>query len=191
MKTKELYKTFEKQITDIEKQMEKFYLLDLEQLNWRQVTEAWSILECMEHLNLYGDYYLPTIQSAINSSSRSANEAYKSGWLGNYFANSMLPKEKLNKMKTFKDKNPLNSKLDQNTIDRFQAQLAQLKQLIEQSKKVNLSRVRIPTSISPLLKLKLGDTFRFYINHILRHIAQMDRSLIANDSYEELKQKVS
>jgi hypothetical protein len=31
----------------------------------------------------------------------------------------MLPKEKLNKMKTFKDKNPLNAVLDKTVINKF------------------------------------------------------------------------
>ena len=32
---------------------------------------------------------------------------------------SLLPKGKLNKMKTFKDKNPLNANLDKTVIDKF------------------------------------------------------------------------
>jgi hypothetical protein len=44
----------------------------------------------------------------------------------------MLPKEKLNKMKTFKDKNPLNAKLDKAVIDKFTNQQTKLLELINQ-----------------------------------------------------------
>ena len=82
---------------------------------------------------------------------------------------------KINKMKTFKDKNPLNASLDKATIERFINQQTLLIELLSQSKKVNLNKIKIPTSISNLIKLKLGDVFQFYINHILRHLAQIEK----------------
>ena len=78
-------------------------------------------------------------------------------------------------MKTFKDKNPLNASLDKATIERFINQQTLLIELLSQSKKVNLNKIKIPTSISNLIKLKLGDVFQFYINHILRHLAQIEK----------------
>ena len=80
-----------------------------EVLNWKINPEKWSILENLEHLNRYGDFYLPEIQKRIEESSRKPSSEFKSGILGNYFAKSMLPKEKLNKMKTFTNMNPINS----------------------------------------------------------------------------------
>jgi hypothetical protein len=91
----------------------------------------------------------------------------------------MLPKEKLNKMKTFKDKNPLNATLDRSVIDRFLEQQTQLLELLELSKNVSLNKVKTSISITKLIKLKLGDTFRFYINHMLRHMNQIDNILRA------------
>ena len=87
----------------------------------------------------------------------------------------MLPKEKLNKMKTFKDKNPLNAKLDKSVIDRFINQQIKLLDLLNQSRNVSLNKVKIKTSISSFIKLRLGDTFQFFINHIIRHLSQIDR----------------
>ena len=34
-------------------------------LNFKEDPEKWSILECIEHLNRYGDYYLPEIEKAV------------------------------------------------------------------------------------------------------------------------------
>jgi hypothetical protein len=132
-------------------------------------------LECLEHLNLYGDFYLPQIESKIENSTTKNDFEFKSGILGNYFAKSMLPKEKLNKMKTFKDKNPLNANLDKTVIDKFINQQIKLLDLLNQSRNVSLNKVKIQTSISSLIKLKLGDTFQFFINHIVRHLNQIDR----------------
>jgi len=133
------------------------------------------MLECLEHLNLYGDFYLPQMDSKIKGSNTQADIEFSSGFLGNYFAKSMLPKEKLNKMKTFKDKNPLNVKLDKSVIDKFVNQQIKLLDLLNQSRNVSLNKVKIQTSISSLLSLKLGDTFQFFINHIIRHLHQIER----------------
>ena len=156
-------------------QAEKLKTFDLNTLTWKANQTSWSILECLEHLNLYGDFYLPQIENQLKSSNFKADPVFKSGILGNYFAKSMLPKEKLNKMKTFKDKNPLNAKLDKTVIDKFINQQIELLDLLNQSRNVSLNKVKIQTSISRLIRLKLGDTFQFFINHIIRHLKQIER----------------
>ena len=142
---------------------------------WREHPGAWNILECLEHLNLYGEYYLPQIEKRIEKTTVAPDANFRPGWLGDYFAASMLPGPKMKKMKTFKDKDPRGTDLDALVFDRFFEQQGQLLELLRQSSRVNLGRIRIPTSISPLLRLKLGDTFRFYVNHMFRHLDQMER----------------
>lgn len=146
-----------------------------EQLNYKQHAESWSVLECLEHLNLYGRFYLPEIKKRIAEKKGKSESVFKSGWLGNYFANSMLPKAKLNKMKTFKNMNPLNSRLDKRVIDEFISQQKEMLILLEESRKVSLNKTRTAISISKLIKLKLGDTFRFVIYHNQRHMVQAQR----------------
>jgi hypothetical protein len=158
-----------KSISDYAEQLKSY---PIEQLNHRTSKDSWSVLECLEHLNLYGRFYIPEIRSAISNSSRSANELFKSGWLGNYFAKSMLPKQKLNKMKTFKEMNPIHSNLNVEVIDDFLSQQVEMLHLLERAKSVNLSKTKTNISISKLIKMRLGDTFRFVIYHNLRHIEQ-------------------
>jgi len=148
-----------------------------EKLNHKNNAESWSILECLEHLCLYGDFYLPEIENRISKSKYSSDENFKSGILGNYFAKSMLPKDKMKKMKTFKDKNPMGSKLDKSTIDRFIVQQQKMLELLIKSKSVSLNKTKASISISNFIKLKLGDTFRFVVNHDTRHIIQAKKLL--------------
>ena len=158
-------------------QAEKFNSLSTEKLNWRIGQDSWSILECFEHLNLYGDFYIPEIKNRIESSKTLSKENFKSGILGDYFAKSMLPKEKLNKMKTFKDKNPIGSGLNKRTIERFINQQEQLLNLLDKSKEIDLNKIKTAISISKWIKLKLGDTFRVVIYHNDRHIVQANKIL--------------
>ncbi len=155
----------------------KLESFSLEALNWKEHPESWSALECMEHLNLYGDFYLPEFEDRISKSKFDFVKEFKSGTLGNYFAKSMLPKEKLNKMKTFKDKNPIGSNLSISSIDRFVEQQKRTLDLLDKSRKIDLNRTKSSISISKYIKLKLGDAFRVVIYHNQRHIVQAQRVL--------------
>ena len=175
MQSEEVIQLLIDQTQEIIRQVEKLRNADLETLTWKRNQTSWSILECLEHLNLYGDFYLPEIENNIKETLTKNDAEFKSGILGNYFAKSILPKEHLNKMKTAKNKNPLNGNLDKTVIDKFINQQIKLLDLLEQSRKVGLNKIRIQTSISRFIKLKLGDTFQFVINHIFRHLNQIDK----------------
>ena len=160
---------------------EGFRTIPLSKLNAKRDAEAWSVLECLEHLNLYGHFYIPTLGQKIAASQHPAVPEFTPGWFGNYSANSMLPKAKLNKMKTFKDKNPNGSTLSLASLDEFIGQVKQYMQLLEQAQKVNLNKVRVPLTL-PLLRFKLGDTLRFVIFHNERHMQQAQKALQAAQS---------
>lgn len=156
---------------------EKFKVLEESILNFKSDNDSWSILECFEHLNLYGDFYIPEIRKKMEASNDGPSATFKSGLLGNYFAKSMLPKEKLNKMKTFKDKNPRGSSLDKSAIEKFIEQQNQMLVLLKDSRGVNLTKIKTGITISNWIKLRLGDTFRVVIYHNDRHMVQASNVL--------------
>ncbi len=153
-------------------QVEKFKECSDQALNYKKNASSWSILECIEHLNLYGDYYLPEMEDNIANSKHEATAIFKSGILGNYFANQMLPKEGMKKMEAPKDKNPSGSQLEKSVIERFIKQQHKMLELLDKSRHVSLTKTKTAISISKLIKLRLGDTFRFVIYHNQRHLAQ-------------------
>ena len=146
-------------------------------LNWKQSSKSWSALECIEHLNRYGDFYLPEITNKIKTSKHKSSEIFNSNWLGKYFSKSVSYTKKLKKMKTFKSMNPLNSKLNSKTLEKFINQQHKIIELLDKSKHVNLDKTKNAISISKLIKLRLGDTFRVLIYHNERHIKQAEKTL--------------
>ncbi len=174
MKANQLLDELSSLSVELSKKVAKLQLLPIEQLNKRSTNDSWSALECIEHLNLYYAFYLPEISKRISENKAiNATIAFRSGWLGNYFANAMKVKEgKIKKMKTFQDKNPIGSKLGYNTIEQFLTYQIELIELLNQARTINLNKVRTSITISKLIKLKLGDTFRFLIYHNERHIIQ-------------------
>ncbi|MBD1428135.1 DinB family protein [Sphingobacterium litopenaei] len=186
MKTDLLIQQLIDQTFKILDQGQKLNSFDLETLTWRPNESSWNILECIEHLNRYADYYLPEIREAIQNSNSTPNSDFKSSWLGNYFAQSMLPKDKPNKMKTFKSKNPIHQNLSIEVLDKFLNQQNDLINLLMQARYVNLNITKIKTSLSSLIRINLGDTFKFYINHIMRHLKQIE-NILCEYQLENLK----
>ena len=68
-------------------------------------------------------------------------------------------------------------------ISEFIDQQEKLLQLLEAAAKVDLNKVRIPISISKLIKLRLGDTFNFTVAHQNRHVLQAQRALNVKEKF--------
>ncbi len=165
-------------ITKANKEATELFLKQpIDTLNFKKSTDSWSILECIEHLNRYGNFYIPEIKKQIAKSTHSKSNTFNSGILGNYFAKSMFPKEKLNKMKTFQSMNPNNSSLDTNVLNVFLDQQDQLIELLSLAKLKDLKKIKTSISISKWIRLRLGDTFRVVIYHNLRHVEQANNLL--------------
>ena len=145
-------------------------------LNQAPAEGKWSIAQIIEHLNTYNRFYIPTIEKAVRSDDRSFNPRFSPGLIGGYFTKMMQPDSDnrvKNKMKAAKNHSPV-SRLDSAAvISYFEESEQELLRLLEEAKKVDLGKVRVPISISKLIKLKLGDTFGFLIAHQRRHFVQI------------------
>jgi hypothetical protein len=161
------------------------------------VPGKWSVAQILEHLNSYGRIYLPQIDKAISSSQSKREAWFNSGYLGNYFTNMMKPKDVFdvkNKMKAFKAHTPENKLNPGKVLDEFVEQQHKLLQLLEMAKQKSLNSIRIPLSVTKLIKLKLGDTFRFLIGHEQRHFVQARNAIktigLSTDKFPAILQAV-
>lgn len=149
-------------------------------LHHKEAPEKWSALECLDHLNRYGDFYLPEIKRVIGQSRHPAEPVFRSGWMGHKSAMSMLPQNGAVKpMRTFKSKNPSVDGLRGEVMDTFIKQQRQMLALLEAARSVSLTRNKTALTL-PLLRFRLGDTLRFVIYHNLRHIEQAERAVAAS-----------
>lgn len=151
--------------------------IEEEVLQQKKTAKSWSVLECLEHLNLYAQFYTVELRKRMEASASTAKSEFKSGYWGNKFAMDMLPKEGMKTMNTFKSKNPVHSKLEKAVVlgefIKLQEELLQLLTLAEQK---DLTQIKTSLTL-PLLKFRLGDTFRFVIYHDERHIMQAKKVL--------------
>lgn len=151
-----------------------------EKLNNRPNPETWSSLQCIEHLNQYGDYYLPELKAAIGQSSLKPDSSFSAGFIGNMFAKAMHPTSGTSKMQAPADKTPSKSDLSKDVLNTFLDQQKSYLEVLKMAEGKNLNKIKIKITISKWVKLKLGDALRVTIFHNERHVLQAIKALKNN-----------
>jgi hypothetical protein len=140
----------------------------------------WSIAQVLEHLNIYSRHYIATVEKKLHRKQTGPDTIFTSGWLGNYFTNLMQPNEAggiTKKMKATKSAIPSSRPDGIKMQEEFIAHQHHLLNLLQIAKKANLNHIRVPISLTQLITLKLGDTFRFVVAHEQRHFVQIKNIL--------------
>ncbi len=167
----------------IQQALSEWQMLPPEVLAQKPGPDQWSAAQCLEHLNIYSRYYLPAIEKAMTAGKRGRPSAtYRPGWLGSYFTKLMQPKENgtlKSKMQSPKNAVPATAPDPRATLAEFIDHQETLLKLLDRASGVNIGRLRIPISIAPWIRLKLGDTFAFLIGHEQRHALQIVRAVLA------------
>ena len=141
-------------------------------LNWKEHTEKWSVLECLEHLNRYTLYYHAALKKAIIRTIPSDNkQESRSTWMGKKFIAMMHPDNRA-KHKTFARMNPVHGDLEKDVIERFVKNQQELLDIISEASKVDLNKGSVPVEFLKILRLNIGDTLQFVVVHEQRHINQ-------------------
>jgi uncharacterized damage-inducible protein DinB len=160
----------------------KLEYIDRETLQTQPAAGRWSVAQVLEHLNFYSRYYLKAIEQTLHRHQSTAKESFTPGWFGDYFTKMMkpTPDNKIkSKMKALKSATPLPQTDATAALAQFISDQHTLLNLLQIAKSADIGRLRVPTSITNLIKLKLGDTFRFFIAHEQRHVLQMTNTLQA------------
>jgi len=138
----------------------------------------WSAKQCIEHLNLILNGYLPKIDKAISLYGTVTQvESMKHGFIGHKMILGVLPKGG-KKMKTFKRLDPAISGTPYpKVVINFAQNMKILKNAIQSSKDKDIESIRIVSAAGILLRLRLGDVYPFLLNHNKRHILQAQNAV--------------
>src|SRR6476661_5023272 len=181
-KSEDLINQLEGDVKQIIAAAEHLRQADPVKLGYSAEKGRWSVAQVLEHLNMYNRFYLPKMEKAMVPITHDTDAWFSSGWLGNYFTKMMMPKdiyEVKNKMKTAKGYSPSKGLNVEAVFNEFLQHQQKLLQLLEVARRRNLNSIRIPTSFTSMIKMKLGDTFRFLIAHEQRHMIQARNAIKA------------
>lgn len=136
---------------------------------------GWSIAQCLEHLNYYSRYYLPAIEDALaKHKAGQTSVAYTNSRFGQIFTNLMKPESNI-KMKATGANQPDHNLDAHAVVAEFIAHQEHLLHILKRANQYSLAKIRVPISISKIVRLPLGDVFQFLTAHEERHILQAMR----------------
>lgn len=157
--------------------------LPAERLLHRPDPAKWNVLDVFEHMVLSSGVYLQGLEHvfATRAADLPASLTFTPGLLGDYFTRAMLPKADGRlplRMPTTRRFDPArNTGSDSGSILRFVAMCEGLIRLLNRAPATDLNRMRIVSTLGPLVQLRAGDAFRFPIAHQQRHFMQIERLL--------------
>jgi len=153
------------------------------QITWRPSKESWNIQEVLSHLNSYSAYYHQIFIDKIkNTKYKNIKEHFVPSPLGRSAWKSM----KLGRLNNIKRKfrapknfNPTYSLdlIDDAAVTNFIESQQELIKILDDAEHVNLKKIKVPISISKIVRLRLGDALMFVIYHNERHIQQVSNIL--------------
>lgn len=149
-------------------------------LQQQPAADKWNVAQILEHLNFYARYYITAIEQKLHHNQSGPNENFTPGWLGNYFTNLMKPTaDGIIKGKMKSPANAVPSAMPDAAVvlQEFINHQHHLLNLLQIARTANLEYNRIPISLTKLITLKLGDTFRFFVAHEQRHFLQIKKTL--------------
>lgn len=164
--------------SNLENLRTRFAHLSEEQLRWRPIENSWNILEIFAHLNQYANYYHKVFKHKIaRTKFRTPSENFLSSPLGRSAWKSMKLGNANNVKRKFKAPKGYNPRIDPALVSgddlrQLETNFLELNMIIDTSEKVNLRKIKIPISISKIIRLRLGDALLFVVYHDQRHMQQ-------------------
>ena len=189
-KSEDLLNDLAQDVRRVKESAEFFKNVDKTKMVYSPGKGRWSAVQVLEHLNGYNRHYLPAIESELSVVTYDTNSWFSSGYWGEKFTKMMRPAnvyEVKNKMKTTKKMSFPNSLHVDSVLKEFLEGQDRLLRLLEMAKGKDLAKIHIPITLTKLIKLRLGDTFRFLIAHEQRHMIQARNTIketgVATDKF--------
>jgi len=147
-----------------------------DQLNWHQAEGRWSILDCLEHLNVGVTKALPAFDRSIaegRARDRTASGPFSYGWFSRMMIASMEPPPKFRmRAPRLIRVAPSKARRSADVVPEFVRMRDQLADRIRAADGLDLGRVRTISPINRLIRMPLGAYFNFILAHDRRHLWQ-------------------
>ena len=152
-----------------------------EQFTWRPGVDAWSIAECLDHLNATARVYLTALDEGISDAIRRGvygEGPYKYNWLGRLsvqFSDTRL------RLKAPDDVKPGAGRTRREILAAFRAYQVQYVDRLRQANGIDLARASVRMPASSWIRIPLGSGFAVIIAHARRHLLQAKRVMEAEE----------
>lgn len=150
--------------------------LSIEQLNWKPRPDKWSVGQCLEHLCISGELYLPPIARALANRVPAPVDTIRPGWFGRWFIRSYIaPSPQTRKAPAPKKIRPVLSVVEPSVLDRFLAVNRDARALMERARPYDVNHIRFVNPFIPIIRFTVGTGFEIIAKHEDRHLLQAEK----------------
>jgi len=149
--------------------------LSPEQLNWKPAEDVWSVGQCLQHLYVANEVYLPAIASALDDRSPSPVQDITPGWFGRWFLRTYIEPSPRGKRARAPSRIAPARHIDPSVLDLFLRSNDVARDLVRRAGAHNVNRIRFRNPFIPLLRFTVGTGLEIVWRHQRRHLLQAER----------------
>ncbi|HVT96295.1 MAG TPA: DinB family protein [Acidobacteriaceae bacterium] len=150
--------------------------LGAEQLNWQPQPGAWSVGQCLEHLCMTHEAYLPAIAAALPGKPVSPVQEITPGWFGRWFMRSFIePSPATSRTRAPRKIVPGTGPVDPSILDRFLKSTQAIRETLVCAQDLNVNRIRFKNPLIGVIHFTVGTGFQILSGHLRRHLLQAER----------------
>ena len=150
--------------------------LNAAQLNWQPAPDAWSVGQCLEHLCITNDVYLPAISSSLLGKPVSAVQDIKPGRFGRWFIRTYIEPSPQTKHARAPKKIVPGTRVEYSILDRFLRSNEAARELVCRARDHDVNRIRFRNPFIPVLRFTVGTGLEIMSAHERRHLLQAERT---------------
>lgn len=150
------------------------------QFRWKPDADRWSILECLQHLNLAERFYIRNIQHKVDTlglvQTNPSDQTLESDWLGKAMLYAIdpavkikLPAPGMTRPRRPDELNPTE------VLNQFVELQSTLHDLLDKAVYLDWNQEKVMTMFGNWLKIRLGDALQMLVAHTERHMNQAMR----------------
>ena len=149
--------------------------LTTEQLNWSPRPGEWSVGQCLEHLYITNDVYLPAISKALVGRPLAVVQDITPGWFGRWFIRNYIePSAETRRARAPKTITP-GAHVEPSILERFVSSNGQVRELIDRARNYDVNHIRFKNPFVPVLRFSVGTGLEIVSKHQQRHLLQAER----------------
>lgn len=153
------------------------------QFTWKPEPDAWSVAQCIDHLNVTARLYLPVLDEGIADAIRrglygAGPHAYN--WFGKLAVQLVAPQTRF-KSKAREAFQPPEGRSRHDVMSAFGAYQVQFVDRLRGASGLDLARSRVRSPLWLRMRMPLGSGFAMMIAHERRHLEQARRVIGSED----------
>ena len=149
--------------------------LTAEQINWRAQPGEWSVGQCLEHLAIANEIYLPPLEQAIANRAPGPVEEITPGWFARWFIRSYIAPSAQTKRAKAPSKIAPAATVDPSVLERFLASNRRVRDVVGRARDLDVNRIRFRNPFIPVIHFTVGTGFEITAKHEARHLLQAER----------------